>query len=379
MKASIDPKEFVPGSDRLSDGGNQETIIAAAGDGSVIEPESPARRGDAVSTVADAPAVDAVWTLTSRTVSARSLQVVAELGVADHIDETSVTAEELAASCGAEPGALDRILRLLTAHGIFAYQAEGYRHTDASRLLRSDHPMSLRALTRLYGLPVITASLEHLDHSVRSGAPAVEVFEPNGFFAYLQAHPDEAAIFAEAMTAKAGADVAAVLGAYDFGRFSTIADIGGGRGHLIRAVLDVAPGAQGVLFDLPRVIDSQDLGRKRLTAHAGDFFIDPLPSADAYLLMEVIHDWPDAEATAILRAVRRAAAPGAALFIIEGIVAEEEADPRVHTLDVLMLTVSGGRERTVRELGDLLHDAGCRLSRVVETASPMWIVEAVAV
>src|SRR6266567_4076858 len=222
VKASTDPKDFVPGSSRLSDSGALETIMAAAGDGSLIEPEPAARGAGAVSTVIDAPPLDVVWTLTSRTVAARSLQVVAELGVADHIDEGPVGAVELASSCGAEPGALDRVLRLLTAHGIFAHHPEGYRHTDASRLLRSDHPMSVRALTRLYGLPVITASLEHMDHSVRSGAPAIEVIEPNGFFAYLQAHPDEAAIFDEAMTAKAGADVAAVLGAYDFQRFSTI-------------------------------------------------------------------------------------------------------------------------------------------------------------
>ncbi len=332
-----------------------------------------------MSTVTDTRPLEIVWTLTSSTVAARSLQVVAELGVADHIHEWPVTAAELAVSCAAEAGALDRVLRLLAANGIFAHEAEGYRHTDASRLLRSDHPMSVRALTRLYGLPVITASLEHLVHSVRSGQPAAEVVEPNGFFAYLEAHPDEAAIFDAAMTAKAAADVAAVLGAYDFRRFSTIADIGGGRGHLIRAVLAAAPAAQGVLFDLPRVTDSQDLSRTRLTTQAGDFFIDPLPTADAYLLMEVIHDWPDAEAAAILRAVRRAASPGAVVLIIEGIVAEGYADPRVYTLDVLMLAVSGGRERTARELGNLLNAGGFRLSRVVQTASTMRIVEAVAV
>jgi C-methyltransferase len=379
VNGSIDSKEFVPGSSRLADGGNQETIMPASRDGGVIETEPAARRGGALATVGDGTPLDLVWTLTSATVAARSLQLVAELGVADQIDVEPVTAAELAACCGAEPGALDRILRLLAAYGIFVRQPEGYAHTDASRLLRSDDPLSMRALTRLYGQRVITASLEHLDHPVRSGQPAVEVFEPNGFFAYLVAHPDEADIFDEAMTAKAGADVAAVLGAYDFQHFSTIADIGGGRGHLIRAVLDVAPGARGVLYDLPRVINPQDLDLARLTTHAGDFFVDPLPAADAYLLMEVIHDWPDAEAAAILRAVRQAAMPGAVVLIVEGILSEECADPRVATLDVLMLAVSGGRERTARELADLLHGAGFRLNRVVETAGTMRIVEAVAI
>jgi O-methyltransferase len=210
----------------------------------------------------------------------------------------------------------------------------------------------------------------------------VEVVEPNGFWAYLQAHPDEAAVFDQAMTAKASADVAAVLGAYDFRRFSTIADIGGGRGHLIRAVLDAVPGAQGVLFDLPQVTGSLDLRSERLTALAGDFFVDPLPRADAYLLMEVLHDWPDAEAADILRAVRRAASPGATVLIIEGIVPEgkdAQASLGVRTVDILMLTLTGGRERTARDLGELLRGAGFRYSGLVETATTMRIIEGVAV
>jgi hypothetical protein len=334
-----------------------------------------------MATVTQTLPTDLVWTLTTRTVAARSLQVVADLGVADHLDEEPVTAAALATACGVDPGALDRVLRLLAAHGIFAREAEGYRHTDASRLLRGDHPGSMRAFCRLSGLPLVTTSLEHLDHSVRSGQPAVEAVEPDGFWAYLRAHPGEAAIFDEAMTAKARADIAAVLEAYDFGRFATIADVGGGRGHLIRAVLDAAPYARGVLLDLPQVVAPLDLGSGRLTVLGRDFFVDPLPRADAYLLMEVIQDWPDAEAAAILRAVRQAASPGATVLIIEGIVPEVQDGPAalgVHTVDVLMLALTGGRERTAHELGDLLRCTGFSLSAVVETASPMRIVEAVA-
>ncbi|CAN5129008.1 hypothetical protein BH24ACT12_BH24ACT12_22360 [soil metagenome] len=131
------------------------------------------------------------------------------------------------------------------------------------------------------------------------------------------------------MTAKAAADVAAVLGAYGFGRFGTIADIGGGRGHLLRAILDVVPTAEGILFELPDVVATLHIDSERLTAQAGDFFVDPLPAADAYILMEVIHDWADAEAAAILRAIRRAAPADAAVLIIEGVVIEDQTDPRV--------------------------------------------------
>src|SRR5688500_11683900 len=99
------------------------------------------------------------------------------------------------------------------------------------------------------------------------------------------------------MTAKAAADIAAILDAYDFSRFGTIADIGGGRGHLLRTVLDAVPSAKGVLFDLPEVINSLDFEHERLTPQAGDFFVDQLPAADPYLLMEVIHDWPTRSAS----------------------------------------------------------------------------------
>lgn len=277
------------------------------------------------------------------------------------------------------PKPLDRVLRLLVAHGIFERREEGYQHSETSRLLRSDQPMSMRAFARMFGLPLVWGSLGRLDHSVRTVAPAVELVEPKGFWAYLQAHPDEARIFDEAMAAKAGADISAVLGAYDFGSFQTIADVGGGRGHLLRALLDTVPAARGVLFDLPGVIGSLDSPPDRLSHHAGDFFVDPLPRADAYLLMEVIHDWADAEARSILRGIRSAASAGAVVLIIEAVMPEDRADPRVHVLDVVMLTITGGRERTARSLGALLHSADFRVSTVIETGGPLRIVEAVAV
>lgn len=271
-----------------------------------------------------------IWTLTNAVVVSSSVHVVAELGVADHIADDPVGVTELASRCGADPDALDRVLRLLSAHGVFSEVGGSYEHTEASRLLRSDHPQSMRAFARMMGLPVFSATFGHLQFSVRTGSPALEQVAPEGLWPYLQTHPTEAEIFGQAMTAKAGADIAAVLGAYDFRGFGVIADIGGGRGHLLRAVLDAVPTAQGVLFDLPEVIKALDIDQKRLTLRAGDFFLDPLPSADAYILMEVLHDWSDAEAGAILRAIRRAAPSAATVLIIEGALAEERPDPRVH-------------------------------------------------
>jgi hypothetical protein len=318
-----------------------------------------------------------VWTLVNVCVAARCIHVIAELGVADHIEDQPVSVGELASSCEVNADALDRVLRLLTAHGVFDREDGRYRHTPASRLLRSDQPMTMRPFARMMGLPFGWGSLTELAHSIRTGLPAIEILEPKGLWAYLQNHPDEAEIFGRAMTAKAGAEVAAVLAGYDFRPFGTIADIGGGRGHLLRAVLDTAPTAEGILFDLPEVINTVgDVDQQRLTVVAGDFFVDALPVADAYVLMEVLHDWADQECITILNAIRRAAPANSTLLIVEGVIPEERTDPRALTLDIIMLTVTGGRERTAAQFSALLDRAGFHLNRVIDTASPMRIVEA---
>ncbi len=319
-----------------------------------------------------------IWTLANAVVASRALHVIAELGVADQITDEPVSIDELAATCSADPDGLDRVLRLLAAYGIFEGYGEGYRHTEASWLLRSDHPMSMRAFAQMMGLPAFRSTFDRLDHSVVTGLPAMGLVEDGGLWPYLQRHPREGEVFGQAMTAKAAADIAAVLGVYDFAQFDTIADVGGGRGHLLRAVLNVVPTAKGILFDLPEVTEALDLDWDRLTARPGDFFVDPLPTADAYILMEVIHDWPDAEAVAILKAVRRAASPGARLLIIENVLDGVRADPRGHTLDVIMLAVTGGRERTGHQLEKLLDEAGFANSTVTDTAGPLRVMEAVA-
>jgi len=214
---------------------------------------------------------------------------------------------------------------------------------------------------------------------VRTGRPSLETLEPQGLWAHLQGHPSEGEIFGRAMTAKASAEGAAVVDAFDFRPYRAIADIGGGRGHLLRAVLEAAPETEGILFDLPEVIDSLDVEHPRMRATAGNFFKDVLPTADAYVLMEVLHDWPDEECVAILAAIRRAAHEKSTLLIIEGVLPEDHKDPRAATLDLIMLTVTGGRERTATDFEKLLQRAGWGLNRVVETASPMRIVEAVPV
>jgi hypothetical protein len=302
--------------------------------------------------------------------------VVAELGVADQLGDEPLTAATLAARCKVDPGALERVLQLLAAAGVFQRDGDRFGHTPASRLLRSDEPMSMRAFPRMMGLSILFQTLGNLEHSVRTGAPAVETVEPAGIWAYFQDRPDQAQVFGDAMTAKAGADIASVLTSYDFSPFSTVADIGGGRGHLLAAVLDAAPNAQGVLFDLPEVINSLAIKHHRLTPMAGDFFIDPLPAADVYLLMEVLHDWTDEKARTILGAIRRAAASGAKVLVIENILADDQPDARGHTLDIIMLAMTGGKERTQSQLAGLFDQAGFHGVTVTPTDGPMSIVEA---
>jgi C-methyltransferase len=325
-----------------------------------------------------APAHETVWSLTNAVVPACCLQLIAEIGVADRLQEPTTVAE-LAERCSVHPVALDRVLRLLVSHGIFERDGAVYRHNDESALLRSDNPRSMRAFARMMGLPVFGKTWGVLDHSLISGSPAIEQVAVGGLWPYLQSHPDEAKIFNSAMESKAQADVDAVVSAYDFRPFSAIADVAGGLGHLLRAVLDMAPSAQGILFELPDVIGSLPEPGPRETYCAGDFFTDPLPRADCYLLMEIIHDWSDAEAVRILRALRRASSPGATVLILESIRYEEVDDTRAATLDVIMLAVTGGRERTADELGHLLRDAGFRPTALLETAGAMRVLEAIAV
>jgi hypothetical protein len=316
-----------------------------------------------------------IWTLTNAYVPAACLHLIADLGVADRVQEEPVPVAELAASLETDPDALDRVLSLLAAHGIFERTADGFGHTAASRLLRSNDEMSMRAFPRMNGLPVFSNVFANLDYAVRTGAPAIQTIEPGGLWAYLRDRPDEQRVFADAMSGRARGDIAAILEAYDFRGFATIADIAGGYGHLLAAVLDRAPAARGQLFELPGVVAALAVNHERLTATAGDFFTDPLPKADAYLLMEILHDWPDRDCHEILAAVRRAAEPGATLLVLEEILRDRGCDPEGHTLDVIMLAVTGGRERTIEELDALFADAGFSPGRVIDTASRLRIVE----
>jgi O-methyltransferase domain len=316
---------------------------------------------------------------------AQALLVAADLDVAGALGDQGLTPMALADKVGADAKALTRILRFLATQGVFEERDGRVYNTSASALLRKDHPQSRRGTVRsLHFMQPILAALEH---SVRTGRPAVEVLHPDGLWTWLAKNPALGRIFDETMASRAAVLIPAVLAAYDFTSLGLIADIGGGRGQLMRAVLAAAPRAHGIVFDLPQVVaDADPSDNDRLTFRSGDFLRDPLPAADAYLLMNIIHDWGDAESLAILKAVRRTAAPGSKLLLIEMLVPEPGAgaaptpapDPLfVIASDVTMMATTTGRERRLSEYQILLDGSGWRFERTLP-APPLSIIESVA-
>ena len=309
-------------------------------------------------------------------IAARCLHVAAAFGVADAIGDQPADPREIAARTGLDADSLRRILRLLVAHGVFEERADGYTHNEASRLLRSDHPESLRPYVRMGGMPAFWERYTDLGETVQTGRPSRDW---RGLLGYFDEHQDEAQIFNEAMVAKSRAALPALVDAYDYARFDVISDIGGGHGHLLAAVLDHAPRAHGILFDLPHVVAGAASVRSlRLEIAAGDFFVDTPPAADLYLLMDLLHDWRDDDAARILGSVRRGAPAHARVLIIETLVPESPGPHFGKTLDIIMLAVTGGRERTRAEYEALLDRSGFRLERVLPTRSEYSIVEALA-
>jgi DNA-binding Lrp family transcriptional regulator len=309
--------------------------------------------------------------------ASRCLHIAAELGVADVLGDEPRTAEAIAQSLGVQPAALHRILRALANHGVFQHDGTRFAHNESSRMLRTGVPGSLRSLTRMMGLKIHWDAYRELDSAVRTGRPPISQVTKDGLFPYLTDHPEEGQIFNEAMAGKSSLQVGPVTGAYDFSAFKTIGDIGGGLGHLLYAVLERAPQARGVLFDLPETIaQARESGMPRVTYVGGDFFKDLIPPCDAYMMMTVLHDWSDAESISILKNLQAGAPRGAKLLLIEGVVDPTARNSFILDLDIEMLALTTGRERTRIEWETLLSRAGFRMTRIIPTAAASSIIEA---
>lgn len=296
----------------------------------------------------------------------QALHTVARLGVADLVGREPVRVEELAAGVDADPSALHRVMRLLASLGIFSEAEPGaFVATPLSDGLRDDHPASVRYMAMQQGSPTYLAAGEMLQ-AVRTGEPVAEAVLGMPLFEYLAADPAAGDIFNRAMAGGAVGRAATALG-YDWSRASLVTDIGGGNASLLTAVLNAHPHLRGTVFDLPHVVSAARplIEKARLSDRcetaAGDFFTDALPRADVYVLSQILHDWDDERAVAILRNCRRAMAGDGALLVIEQVLPEGDEPSYGKLLDLIMLLLLGGKERTSTEWRALLREGGFEL------------------
>ncbi len=322
--------------------------------------------------------------LTGKWISA-SISVVAELGIADLLAQGEKTADELAAATSAHSSSLYRILRALASVGIFA-ETEGGRFqlTPLAECLRSGVPTSMKEFARFVAMPGAARSWDHLMHCVMTGESGLrKAFGVENPFDYFKNHPAEAHILAGAMTDNSRQSAPAIAGAYDFGKFRQVVDVAGGRGLLLATILERHPTVTGVLFDLPDVIKGAEAtlashgAQGRCRTVGGDFFQAVPTGADAYILKHIIHDWDDQRAVAILRNIREAMDPAGRLLVVEVVIAPGNEPSVGKLLDLEMMVIPGGRERTSDEYRDLLAAAGFRLAQIHETHAPASIIEGV--
>jgi hypothetical protein len=313
-----------------------------------------------------------------------AIHVAATFGVADHVAAGVHDCADLAAATETDPEALYRVLRALAAVGVFVERDD--RHFDLTPVgehLRSDASPSLRGWASFIGRPYYWQAWSGLIESVQTGENAFQRLHGVSAWEYRAAHPDDGAIFDRAMAGLTRQVTAAVLTAYDFARFGCVADVGGGSGAFLVGLLSAYANLSAVLFDQPHVIANVDPAlagelADRCTVIGGDFFVSVPAGADAYVVKSVLHDWPDAEAVTILESCRAAGGAGSTLLIVERALGDANAGADNKFSDLNMLVVPGGQERTVEAYHALLEPAGYRLDRVIETASPMMILEALA-
>jgi hypothetical protein len=311
----------------------------------------------------------------------QSLFVAAELGLADLLADGPRSAADLAAAAGADPDAVHRLLRALASVGVFAGRDDGrFGLTPLADLLRTGAPGSQRDAARMRGDWQYRAWGELLA-CVRTGRPAFERLFGAPLFEYLAGRPDKAAVFDGAMVGIHGRESAAMLAAYDFGGVGTLADVGGGNGSLLTAVLRQYPAMHGVLFDLPGVAARADTALRaaglagRYRAVGGSFLDAVPPGADAYLLRHILHDWDDDQAARILRNVRAAMGDGGRVLVVETVIPPGNDPSFAKLLDLNMLVLFGGRERTVDEFRRLFEAAGLRLTGVTPTGAGVEVIE----
>jgi hypothetical protein len=316
-----------------------------------------------------------------------AIYVTAKLGIADLLKDGPKSAEFLSVATSTHEHSLYRVLRAVASAGVFTeLEDRTFANTPMSETLRSDHPNSVRDLTIWINEPDHWKVYGDLIHSVKTGEPAWDKTHGEPVFPYLfKTNTELGAIFNKAMTSYTHQTTAPLLEACDFTSANVIADIGGGLGHLLGAVLQAYPSATGVLFDLPEVLQAAPAMLKscgvsdRVELVTGDFTAEIPVVADIYMLKHIIHDWYDEKNQVILGNIRNNMPDSAKILIIETVVPEGNEPHFSKIIDLEMLAAPGGMERTAKEFEQLLEKSGLKLSRIIPTKGMMSIIEAVKV
>lgn len=313
----------------------------------------------------------------------QAIYVAAKLGLADLLKDGPKPSRQLAAATGTDEQSLFRLMRALSSTGIFVhYRNDCFALSGLGESLRSDVPGSLRAMVITLG-EIHYQAWGSLLHSVRNGSPAFNTVFGTGLFEHLLRDAEAGDAFDKGMADVSSMLACAVIMAYDFSGISSIVDVGGGDGTFLQKILGVNPEIRGTIFDLEPAItkakqrlDGETVGG-RCSAVAGDFF-DSIPEgADAYFLCGVIHDWSDECAVTILRNCRKAMAQNGRVLLVEMVVPDGDASCFSKLLDVNMLVMTEGRERTRAEFSALLDAAGYKITKIVPTLAPQSVIEAV--
>jgi hypothetical protein len=314
----------------------------------------------------------------------RVLCAAAKLGLADHLAAGPRSASELAGPLRVHAPSLHRLMRTLASLGILSEgEAQRFALTPLGAALKTNAPGSVRSALLLIGSNWMARAWDHFMYSLETGENGMEKAWGVPMFAYLAQHPEEASLFSETMVAVHGAEPPAIAAAYNFTDFGAVVDVGGATGNMLAAILARYPGPRGILFDRPHVLsDAPRLLKargveERVTIEPGDFFETVPAGGDVYILSHIIHDWKDEQCLAILVNCRNAMKPGARLLIVEMVLPDGDTPHRGKLLDMAMLAITGGQERTEAEYADLLRRAGFHLNRVVPTESDASVVEAV--
>lgn len=303
---------------------------------------------------------------------AAALRAATRLNVADALGDTPLSAEALAAAVQTEPKPLRRLLRALSCYGVFAERPDGtFTHTDMSRQLRTDDPHSLRDIVLWCTEPWTWDAWPRLDEAVRSGRNVVQELYGKEFFPYLNEDaPESADVFNRAMTTssmQSARDVAAFL---DLSGATSVADIGGGQGHVVASLLEKYPSLHGTLLDLPRVVANADPRLRpggtladRMRLVPGDCREDVPVKADVYVIKNIL-EWDDDSTTRTLRNVIRAGGPGTRVVVIENLVDDTPSMRFSTAMDLLLLLNVGGAKHTTASMTDRLTTAGLMIGDV---------------